>query len=115
MTVVAWGRLVAAVISVSTFVFLFLHDSWHADNLFLVPDLILIVALAVAAVLPDRPARLALPVAFAYTGGVLATSAASYAVRNELGLPSLTGAIVALALAGLMTAQHRPQSAKPRP
>ncbi|SNY70653.1 hypothetical protein [Paractinoplanes atraurantiacus] len=93
------GRLVAAVLSLTTFVYLFVHDSWRADNLFLVPDLILVAALAVAAALPARHAAVALPVAFAYAGGVLATSVASYAVRSELGLPSLAGAVTALALA----------------
>ncbi|MFF5080622.1 hypothetical protein ACFY36_26515 [Actinoplanes sp. NPDC000266] len=63
------------------------------------PDLILIAGLAVAAALPARHALIALPVAFAYSAGVLAASVASYAVRSELGLPSLTGAIVALTLA----------------
>ncbi|MBM2618064.1 hypothetical protein JIG36_21135 [Actinoplanes sp. LDG1-06] len=106
MRLVAWGRLVGATLSLSTFVFLFLHDSWRSDNMFLVPDLILIVALAVAAALPERAARMALPVAFAYSGGVLATSAASYAVRDEVGLPSIAGAAVALILAALMAGRR---------
>jgi hypothetical protein len=108
MRIVPWGRLVAALLSLSTFVFLFLHDSWRSDNLFLVPDLILIAALAIAAALPDRLARTALPVAFAYTGGVLVTSVASYAVRSEFGLPSAVGALIALTLATLLTARPRP-------
>ncbi|XVV13111.1 hypothetical protein ACQP2X_01785 [Actinoplanes sp. CA-131856] len=103
MRLLTLSRLVAAVLSLTTFVFLFLHDSWQADNLFLVPDLILIAALAVAAALPARQAMVALPVAFAYSTGVLAASVASYAVRSELGLPSLAGAVIALTLAIVLT------------
>ncbi|GAA0473535.1 hypothetical protein Ade02nite_86250 [Paractinoplanes deccanensis] len=110
MRLLTLGRLAAAVLSVLTFVFLFLHDSWHADNLFLVPDLILIAALAVAAALPARHAAAALPIAFAYTTGVLATSVASYAVRSELGLPSLAGALTAL---GFAVALARPNGTTP--
>ncbi|MCY1137461.1 hypothetical protein OWR29_05575 [Actinoplanes sp. Pm04-4] len=105
MRLLQWGRIAAAFLSLTTLVFLFVHDSWRPDNLFLVPDLILIVALAVAAVLPDRLARVALPAAFAYSGGVLATSAASYAVEGELGLPSVLGAVLAVALAVLVPAR----------
>ncbi|WP_250002307.1 hypothetical protein [Actinoplanes sp. M2I2] len=106
MRLLQWGRLAAAILSLTTFVFLFLHDSWRADNLFLVPDLLLIVALAVAAGLPDPAAKVALPVAFAYAAGVLATSAASYAVESEFGLPSTLGALLALTLAALLTARR---------
>lgn len=100
-----WGRLAAAMLSLTTFVFLFLHDSWRSDNLFLIPDLILIASLTIAAVIPDRYARVGLPVAFAYSAGVLATSASSYAVESELGLPSIAGAMAALVFAMLMTAR----------
>lgn len=112
MRIVLIGRLVAAVLSLTTLVFLFVHDSWRSDNLFLVPDLILIVTLAVAAALPGRLARTALPIAFAYSGGVLVTSVASYAVRGEFGLPSTVGALTALTLATLLTARpQRPATA----
>ena len=107
MRLLMWGRIAAAILSLTTFAFLFLHDSWRSDNLFLVPDLILIGALAIASALPGRLARVALPVAFAYTGGVLATSVASYAIENEFGLPSTVGAVAALALAILLTAKRR--------
>ena len=110
------ARLAAAVLSLTTFVFLFVHDSWHADNLFLVPDLILIAALAVAAVLPDRHAQVALPVAFAYTGGVLITSVASYAVDGRLGLPSLVGAFGSIAVAVALARPVRdPVASRPGP
>ena len=46
--------------------------------------------------------------AFAYTGGVLVTSVASYAVRSEFGLPSAVGALIALTLATLLTARPKP-------
>jgi hypothetical protein len=40
-----------------------------------------------------------LTVGFGYTAGVLTTSVLSYAVRDELGLPSLIGALAAAVLA----------------
>jgi hypothetical protein len=82
-----------------------------------VPDLILIGALAIASALPDRLARVALPVAFAYTGGVLATSVASYAVQGEFGLPSTVGALTAIILAVVLTARDgmsAPSANRPR-
>lgn len=95
MRIVDIGRAVAALLSLSTFVFLFLHDSWRADNMFLVPDLILCAFLLAAALLPGRFAVAALPAAFAYTAGVLITSVFSYVVRGEFGLPSLAGVLLA--------------------
>ena len=101
MNLVAIGRFAAAGMSLATFVFLFLHDSWRTENLFLVPDLILCAALAVAAVLPDRSARRWLPIAFGYAAGILTCSVASYAVRGEVGVASALGALLAVVLAAL--------------
>ncbi|MEU4155778.1 hypothetical protein [Actinoplanes sp. NPDC026670] len=105
--------MTAAVLSLSTFVFLFLHDSWRADNLFLVPDLILCAALLAGAVLPARAALVALPVGLAYTTGVLTASAFSYVARGEIGVPSMVGAVVSAVMAALLA--HRPASVRPRP
>lgn len=107
MNLVAIGRFVAAGLSMSTFIFLFLHDSWRAENLFLVPDLILCAALAAGALLPNQWASRWLPIAFGYTAGVLTCSVASYAVRGEVGLPSLLGAFLAAALAALISQTRR--------
>lgn len=104
MTVILAGRVVAGVLSLSTFVFLFVHGSWRSDNLFLVPDLILCAGLALAAAVPERAARRWLMIALGFTAGVLATSVASYAVRGELGLPSAVGVLVALGMAGALAA-----------
>jgi hypothetical protein len=101
------GRVAAAVLSLSTFVFLFLHDSWRRDNMFLVPDLILCGILLIGALLPDRPAAATLTVGFGYAAGVLSTSVLSYAVRGEFGLPSLVGAVTAAALAGALAQDQR--------
>ena len=60
---------------------------------------------------------MALPVAFAYTGGVLATSASSYAVQGEFGLPSTVGALTAIILAVLLTGRggvSAPSADQPR-
>jgi hypothetical protein len=103
MNLIVLGRVVAAGVSLSTFVFLFLHDSWRADNIFLVPDLILIVALLVSAVLPARFAVRAMVISLSLAAGVFATSVASYAVRDEFGAASLLGAVGTLVMAGLLT------------
>ncbi|MFC4065896.1 hypothetical protein [Actinoplanes subglobosus] len=102
MRVLLVGRLAAATLSISTFVFLFAHDSWRSDNMFLIPDLILCAALALAASLPARAAAAALPITFAFTAGVLTVSVFSYAVDGTLGAPSLLGAVVSAALAALL-------------
>jgi hypothetical protein len=107
MSLLGVGRVAAAALSVSTFVFLFLHDSWRSDNQFLVPDLVLCAGLLVAAVLPARLARSALPVALGFSAGVFAVSVASYAVRDELGLPSLLGAVGAAVMALLLARERR--------
>jgi hypothetical protein len=103
MNLVMIGRFVAAGLSLGTFVFLFLHDSWRTDNLFLAPDLVLCAALAAGALLPNRLARRWLPIAFAFTAGVLACSIASYAVRGEVGVASILGALTSVALTVLTT------------
>ena len=106
------GRVAAAVLSLSTFVFLFLNDSWRRDNLFLAPDLILCALLLVGAFLPERGATTVLPVGLAFTAGVLATSAFSYLVRGEVGVPSTFGAVISAVLAVLLVRRpagaHRP-------
>lgn len=106
MTLLGISRVAAVAFSVSTFAFLFVHDSWRSDNEFLVPDLILCAGLLVAAALPARLAAAALPVVFGFTAGVFAVSVASYAVRDELGLPSLLGAVGAVVMA-LLLARRR--------
>jgi hypothetical protein len=102
MRLLTMGRVTAAVLSLTTFAFLFVHDSWRRDNLFLVPDLILCTVLLIGALLPDRAATVALPVGLAYTTGVLTASAFSYVVRGEFGLPSLLGALVSAVMATLL-------------
>ena len=74
MSLVRFARVVALVLSASTFVFLFLHDNWRTENLFLVPDLLLCAGLALAAVIPGDRAAPYLISAFGYAAGVLATS-----------------------------------------
>jgi hypothetical protein len=107
MSLLGVGRMAAVALSVSTFVFLFLHDSWRSDNQFLVPDLVLCAGLLVAAGLPARHATAALPVVLGFSAGVFAVSVASYAVRDELGLPSLLGAVGAVVMALLLAGRRR--------
>ncbi|MGI5212350.1 hypothetical protein [Plantactinospora sp. CA-290183] len=99
MTSIMLGRVSAVLISLGTFAFLFPTDSWRADNLFLVPDLILCVALLVAAALPDRLAVPALLAAFCFSAGVLVTAVASYAVDGRIGIGSLIGSAGSLIMA----------------
>lgn len=102
MRIITAGRMAALALSGGTFAFLFLHDSWRPDNLFLVPDLVLCATLLAAALTPARWAGRALLFAFGLTAGVLMTSVASYAVDGRLGVASLFGAVAAAILAALM-------------
>ena len=108
MNLLLLSRAFAVVIGVATFVYLFLHDSWYAENLFLVPDLVLCAALVAAALAPVRYARAALLFAFGLSAGVLMTSVSSYAVRGELGVVSLMGVVTCVVFA-LTLAVSRPQ------
>jgi hypothetical protein len=103
MTLLTAARIVAAGLSLTTFVFLFLHDSFRSGNLFLVPDLVLCTALMVAAALPRAFAVPALIGAFGMAVGVFATSVSSYAVDGELGLPSTLGVGTSLVMAALLS------------
>lgn len=102
MTLLAAARLIAAGLSLTTFVFLFLHDSFRSDNLFLVPDLVLCAALLVAAALPRQFAVPALIGAYGMAVGVFAASVSSYAVEGEFGLPSTLGVATSLVMAALL-------------
>ncbi|MBE1877665.1 hypothetical protein [Myceligenerans pegani] len=102
MRIITTGRVAALALSVATFAFLFIHDSWRPDNLFLVPDLVLCVTLVAAALTPARWASRALLFAFGLTAGVLMTSVASYAVDGRFGGASLLGAVAAVVLAALI-------------
>ncbi len=101
------GRVVAVVVGVATFVFLFIRGNWRADNLFLVPDLILSAGLIAAAVVPRRWARTALLLGFGIGAGVLMTSVSSYAVRGEIGFASLAGAVACAAVGTLLLQRDR--------
>lgn len=114
MNLITVGRAVAAGIGLSTFAFLFLHDSWRSDNLFLVPDLVVIIALLVSAALPARFAVRAMVISLSLAAGVFATSVASYAVRDEFGGASLAGAVGTLLMAGLLARRTSLVSADPR-
>ncbi|XVQ08004.1 hypothetical protein ACQP1W_36325 [Spirillospora sp. CA-255316] len=102
MELITASRVLAVIFSAGTFVFLFLHDSWRGDNLFLVPDLILCGLLLVAAVLPRRHAVPALAFSFAMCTGVFTASVSSYAVRGELGTASFVGVVGCAVMAALL-------------
>ncbi|WP_157552751.1 hypothetical protein [Jiangella gansuensis] len=96
------ARLVAAATSLVTFAYLFLHDSWRADNLFLVPDLLLCALLLAGAMTPTAWVVPVLSAGFALTAGVLVTSVSSYAVDGELGVPSLLGVLLSAVMVVLL-------------
>ncbi|GAA3386602.1 hypothetical protein [Cryptosporangium minutisporangium] len=102
MPVVQAARLLALFLSATTFAFLFLHDSWRTDNLFLVPDLLLCAALVAAAAVPAERGLPYLLAAFGYTSGVLTTAAFEYVAQGQLGVPSLLGALGAVAVTVLL-------------
>ncbi|TDC51007.1 hypothetical protein E1281_21245 [Actinomadura sp. KC345] len=106
MTLIGFGRAFAVLISVTTFVFLFVNDSWRGDNLFLVPDLILCALLLVAAALPAPYAAPAMGLTLAMCTGVFTASVSSYAVRGELGTASLLGVVGCAAMAVLLQRHH---------
>ncbi|MFF4879592.1 MULTISPECIES: hypothetical protein [unclassified Micromonospora] len=95
-TLLRLGRITAVAISAGTLAFLV--PNWTADNLFLVPDLLLSATLLAAAALPARHARTALLAAFCFAAGVLITAVASYAVQGRIGIGSLVGAVAAVAM-----------------
>ncbi|MFB4314191.1 hypothetical protein [Actinomadura sp. 21ATH] len=113
MNLIGIGRAFAVLISAATFAFLFLHDSWRGDNLFLVPDLILCVLLPVSAALPARYAAPALAFTFAMCTGVFTASVSSYAVRGELGAASLLG-VAGCAAAAALLQRHLIVQGRPR-
>ncbi|SUD47748.1 Uncharacterised protein [Nocardia otitidiscaviarum] len=100
------GRLAAVTVSLPTFLYLFLRNRFHADNLFLLPDLVLCVWLTTAALLPHRHAVPALGFGFAFAAGVIGTAVSSYLTRGAFNV--FTALIAALCVAmGLAFAWHR--------
>ncbi|WP_326552636.1 hypothetical protein [Micromonospora sp. NBC_01813] len=96
------ARITAVLIGLGTFVFLFVGDSWRADNPFLVPDLVLSAALLGAAALPGRIAAAPLLAAHCLAAGVLSVSVATYAVDGRIGIASLLGLLGAVVTATLL-------------
>jgi hypothetical protein len=105
--VITVARIIAAGTSLVTLVFMFLHDSWQADNVFLVPDLVLCAVLLAGAVVPAAWAGTTLLAGFALAAGVFITSVSSYAVDGEIGIPSLAGALGSLAMTVLVGRRER--------
>lgn len=114
MSALLAARVLAVLVGGGTFLFLFLYDSWRADNLFLVPDLVLSALLVGSAALPAGRARSSLLFAFGLGAGVLGTSVASYAVRGDLGAVSLLG-VVACAVGAWLAARERVPAGPARP
>jgi hypothetical protein len=98
-----WVRIVAVTISVVTFAFFFIHDTFRLDNVFFVPDVLLCLVLIIGAVIPQRQAVPLLLASFGAAGGIFSVSVASYAVRGEFGAASLVGALISIAMVAVLT------------
>ncbi|RBM19721.1 hypothetical protein [Streptomyces sp. PT12] len=70
---------------------------------FVVPDLLVAVALLVAAALPPARAVPLLGVAFGMASGVFTVATFSYVARGEVGVPVLLFAVSCLAMAAVLT------------
>ncbi|TKG71730.1 MULTISPECIES: hypothetical protein [Prauserella] len=103
------ARIVAVAVSVPTFGVLFLNDGFRADNLFLVPDLVLCALLLVGAVLPTRTAQPVLTFGFGFAAGVITTAVFSYVARGALdeGLPTVVVACACVVMATLLARRSR--------
>ncbi|ONK13509.1 hypothetical protein [Streptomyces sp. MP131-18] len=105
MHLVTASRIVALLVSVPTFLYLFPNDGFRSDNLFLVPDLILCALLALGAALPARHAVPLLTFAFGLSAGVITTAVSSYAVRGEFAFLTFAAALASVVTAWLL-ARH---------
>lgn len=95
-------RSVAIALGVITFAFFFIHDNFRLDNIFFIPDMLLCIALVVAALLPKNFAVPALMATFGAAAGIFSVSVASYAVRGEFGLASFIGILISLGMIGML-------------
>jgi hypothetical protein len=106
----AWAtpaaRCVAAAIVLVMIYYFVTSDAIRAGNPFLVPDLLLTVLLAIAALLPRRLAVPSLIFAFAWSAAVFTVSLSTYAVRGEFaaGANHLALIIPAVAMAVVLSA-----------
>ncbi|MFI6080072.1 hypothetical protein ACIBBB_03605 [Streptomyces sp. NPDC051217] len=76
------GRYAAVFISLGTLVNLLLSD---VDSAFVVPDAVIVAALAIGAVLPGERAVPVLTSSFGLASGVFTVASFSYFVRGEIG------------------------------
>jgi hypothetical protein len=102
MNIVTVARVVAIALGIITFAFFFIHDNFRLDNLFFVPDMILVALLIVAGLLPQKLAVPALVFVYGMATGIFMTSVSSYAVRGEFGLASFIGVIGSAIMAVLL-------------
>lgn len=104
-----WVRVVAVALGLITFVFFFIHDTFRLDNIFLIPDVLLCLALVIGGISPQRVAAPVLLASFGGAAGIFGVSVASYAVRGELGAASIIGVVISLVMvvviSRLMTAK----------
>lgn len=76
------ARVLAFAVAVPTLLSMMRPDRWGMHHLFFVPDLILVVVLAVAALIPGPRARAMLIIAYAFAAGVTVVASFSYVARG---------------------------------
>ncbi|MFI1393391.1 hypothetical protein [Streptomyces sp. NPDC020681] len=94
------GRCAAVFISLGTLLNLLVRD---VDEAFVVPDVLVSVALAVGAALPADRAVPMLGSAFGLASGVFTVAAFSYFARGEVGVGVLLFALICAAMTVLFT------------
>src|SRR3546814_8585329 len=73
-----------------TFAFLLIGDDWPLSHIFLVPDLVVCIALVAAALLPRSRALPVILMAFGIGVGVFMTAPADYLVQGRFGIGAFT-------------------------
>jgi hypothetical protein len=99
------ARYDAVILSLGTLLVMFLNNLFRFNNIFLFPDLILIVLLIVAALSPKRIAPPLLLASISLSAGVFMTSVASSMIAGQLSIPSLI-AILGSVLGMILVTLH---------
>jgi hypothetical protein len=102
------GRIVAMAVAVPTFLYLFGEDRFSADNVFLVPDLVLCALLFTAALLPARHSVPALTLGFGLAAGVIGTAVSERVVQDSFNGLTVLVAAACLVMAVLFARRARP-------
>jgi hypothetical protein len=101
-TLLVAARTVALIIATIMTVYFVVTDAVRADNPFLVPDLVLAVALLVSALLPRRLASPALIFSFGWAAGVFTTSMCTHIINGRFPVDHVVLLIFCTAVPALL-------------